>query len=388
MINRVSVSDFGALGDGMHDDFSALQRALDSGADIIDIPQGIYCISDTLKVHSDTHIKADHGAKIVMKGGARRHRNDFLLTNADTVSGNVNIRITGGIWDGNNRSAETAKPDDIFEKDGYSGTVLNFSGVDGLSLGHMVIANSSTYYVRMNRIDNFEIEDISFVSDRLGWNQDGLHFGGSVRHGKVKDIRALSYGQTNDDMIALNADDSIERIENLDLCRAAIEDITFENIYSENCHCIIRMLSVTAPIRNIRFKNVFGGYRNYAINGDGARYCRTPLFREDEFPEGAGCIENIEIDNFKCYPVKSPLPSWEGTKGDCRVGLKLETRLHNFRISNFSFVQEESGEKCIALEMRNTPNQQITADGVVYETQDKNDVVSIEKFRELKIDRI
>ena len=105
-------------------------------------------------------------------------------------------------------------------------------------------------------------------------------------------------------------------------------------------------------------------------------------------PEGAVCIENIEIDNFKCYPVKSPLPSWEGTKGDCRVGLKLETRLHNFRISNFSFVQEESGEKCIALEMRNTPNQQITADGVVYETKDKNDVVSIEKFRELKIDRI
>lgn len=388
MEKRVSVNDFGAFGDGIHDDFAALQRAFDSGADTIEIPQGIYCISDTLKVHSDTRITADHGAKIVMKGGARRRRNDFLLTNADTENGNVNISITGGIWDGNNRSAETAKPDDIFEKNGYSGTVLNFSGVNGLTLNHMVIANSSTYYVRMNRIENFEIEDISFVSDCLGWNQDGLHFGGNVRHGRVRDIRALSYGQTNDDMIALNADDSIERIENLDLCRAAIEDITFENIYSENCHCIIRMLSVTAPIRNIRFRNIFGGYRNYAINGDGARYCRTPLFREDEFPEGAGCIENIEFENFRCYPVKSPLPSWEGTMGDCRVGLKLETRLHNFRISNFSFAQEESGEKCVALEMRNTPNQQITADGIIYETKTKNDIVTIENFRELKIYRI
>ena len=388
MENRVSVIDFGAYGDGMHDDYEAVQRALDSGADVVEIPQGIYCISRTLKVHSDTFITADHGAKLVMKGGLRRRRDDFLLTNADCEKGNVNIRITGGIWDGNNRSAETAKPDDIFEKDGYSGTVLNFAGVDGLALQHMVIANSATYYVRMNRIENFVIEDISFVTDRLGWNQDGLHFGGNVRHGTVRDIRALSYGQTNDDMIALNADDSVERIENLDVCRAAIEDITFENIYSENCHCIIRMLSVTAPIRNIRFRNIFGGYRNYAINGDGARYCRTPLFSEDEFPDGAGCIENIVIENFRCYPVKHPLPSWEGTKGDWRVGLKLETRLHNFRITNFSFTQEDSGEKCIALEMRNTPNQRITADGVAYETKTRNDVVTIEDFSEIKIDRI
>ncbi len=387
MMKRVSVRDFGAFGDGMHDDYEALQRALDSGAAEIEIPQGIYCVSGTLKIHSNTHIYADHGAKLVMKSSERRHRNDFLLTNADTVNGNVNIGITGGIWDGNNRSEQNKKPDDLFDKNGYSGTVLNFAGVDGLALRHMVIANSTTYYVRMYRLENFDIEDISFVSDRIGWNQDGLHFGGRVRHGRVKDIRALSYGQTNDDMIALNADDSVERIENMDGCRDIIEDIVFENIYCESCHCIIRMLSVTAPIRNIRFKNVFGGYRNYAINGDGARYCRTPLFKEEEFPDGAGCIENIEIENFRCYPVKQPPSSWEGTKGNCSVGLMLETRINNFRISGFSFSQETEGEECVALQMRNTPGQRIIADGKVYETDSKTDVIRIADFREISIDR-
>lgn len=386
MAKCVSVRDFGARGDNLHDDRAAFQMALDSGAEEVVIPQGIYCISDTLKVHSNTHIRAELGAKIVMKSASRRHQDDFLLTNADVQSGNVNIAITGGIWDGNNRMPENEKPD-IFEENGYSGTVLNFVNVKGLTLKHMVVSNSVTYYVRMAWLEDFEIEDISFVSDRAGWNQDGLHFGGNVRHGHVKDIRALSYGQTNDDMIALNADDSMVRVENRGLCRAAIEDITFENIYTEACHCIIRMLSVSAPIRNIRFKNVYGGYRVYAINGDAARYCRTPLFDDADHPDGVGCIESIEIENFQCYPVKEKEAWWEGPGGDPSVGLMFESKINNFRISNFRFSQSEDGKECVALKMRNVPGQRIVADGQTYETSAKADVVTIADFKEIKIDR-
>lgn len=387
MAKCVSVRDFGALGDNLHDDREAFQKALDSGAAEILIPQGIYRISDTLRVHSNTHIRADLGAKIVMYSASRRHQDDFLLTNAETDTGSVNIAVTGGIWDGNNRMPENAKPD-IFEENGYSGTVLNFVNVNGLTLRHMVVANSATYYVRMAWLENFEIEDISFVSDRAGWNQDGLHFGGNVRHGHVKDIRALSYGQTNDDMIALNADDSMVRVENRGLCRAAIEDITFENIYTEACHCIIRMLSVTAPIRNIRFKNVYGGYRNYAINGDAARYCRTPLFDDADHPDGVGCIEDIEIDNFQCFPVKEKAPWWEGSLGNSSVGLMLESKIDRFHMSNFRFSQDPQGTPCVALQMRNVPGQRIIADGSVYEAHEKSDVIRIGDFKEITITRL
>ena len=35
---QVSVLDFGAVGDGVHDDYAAIQKALDSGAEEILIP--------------------------------------------------------------------------------------------------------------------------------------------------------------------------------------------------------------------------------------------------------------------------------------------------------------------------------------------------------------
>ena len=271
-----NVLEYGAVGDGIHDDYPAIQAVLDCGADEVIIPHGVYCISQTLLVKSNTSIIADKTAKIVMKSTARRKRNEFLLSNSDVEKGNNNIKIIGGIWDGNNMAPENAKPD-LFDKEGYSGAMLNFVNVDGLELKNMVLSNSVTFYVRMCKVHNFTIEDISFVCDNFGANQDGLHFGGDVKHGIVKNIRALSFGQTNDDMIALNADDCIERVENLDLCCDSIEDITFENIYAENCYTIIRMLSVTSEIKNIHIKNVYAGFRAIAINADGARHCATPL---------------------------------------------------------------------------------------------------------------
>ena len=92
-----SVIDFGAIGDGRSDDYKAFQAALNSSEKEIYIPQGVYNISETLKVPSDKHIIAEKTAKIVMKPFTRRHRGDFLLSNADVTGGNVNIKIEGGI---------------------------------------------------------------------------------------------------------------------------------------------------------------------------------------------------------------------------------------------------------------------------------------------------
>jgi len=384
---KKSVIEYGAYGDGVHDDFAAVQAALDSGAEEIYIPQGIYCISDTLKVHSNTRITADKTAKIVMKCKTRRQRNDFLLSNSDTAGGNKNITIVGGIWDGNNTAPENAKPD-IFDKNGYSGAVLNFVNVDGLKLQDMVIANSVTYYVRMAKLRNFEIENIDFVSDKFGHNQDGLHFGGDVKHGIVRNIRALSYGQTNDDMVALNADDSIERVENLDLVRDDIEDITIENIYTESCHSIIRMLSITAAIRNIRIKNVYGGFRCYAINADAARYCRTPLFKDEDMPNGVGIIENIEIENFRCFPVPNMDSSSGMTGGTTQTALMMETKVDNFIIKNFEQITRDDAPKDFsAMKMRNVADINVCADGVEYHIKEKSDVLDIGNFTDIVINK-
>lgn len=381
-----SVLEYGALGDGICDDYAAIQAAFDSGAEEVVIPQGIYCVSETLMVPSNIRITADKTAKIVMKSKVRKKRKEFLLSNADVENGNGNIQITGGIWDGNNTAKEHEKPD-IFDQEGYSGSLLNFVNVEGLVLKDMVLANTVTYYVRMSRLHHFQIEDINFISDRFGANQDGLHFGGDVKHGTVKNIRALSLGQTNDDLIALNADDSIERVENFDLVRDDIEDITFENLYAESCHTIVRMLSVTAAIRNIYFKNVYAGYRCYAINLDGARYCRTPLFAEEDYPEGVGRVSDISFENFTCYPVFDVPADWKGSQPNPKVALMFESNMHNFSMTGFRKISvENEPADSVALSAGNVVNETICADGKDYVLNRKDDVLKLENFTELRVE--
>ena len=384
---KKSVLDFGAFGDGVHDDYIAFQTALDSGARIITVPQGIYLISQTLKVQSNTDIIADRNAKIIMKSVSRRKRNEFLLSNSDTVNGNTNIKITGGIWDGNNTAPENAKPD-LFDKEGYSGAMLNFVNVDNLVLKDMVLSNSVTFYARLCKVHHFVIENIDFTCDAFGVNQDGLHFGGDVKHGKVKNIRALSYGQTNDDMIALNADDSIERVENLDLCRDTIEDIAFENIYAENCHTIIRMLSVTAEIKNLRFKNIYGGFRCNAINADAARYCATPLFNDEDYPNGVGRISDIYIENFTCFPVFELPQGFGGTKVLPNTALMVESGMDNFNISNFNYICfGDELKRCPAVKAANLTGERICADNKQYLLETKKDVVLLDNFKDISINK-
>lgn len=374
--NGINVLAFGADASGMTDSLAAFERAVHAAHEKrlpVFIPTGLYILESTLFLPSDTAVFAERTARIKLGGACRKARGDFLLSNADTVHGNKNISVSGGVWDGNNTAEANAKPD-LFDKNGYSGTVLNFSGVENLTLSDLVIANSVTYNIRMTRIENFVIENIDFVSDTFGQNQDGLHFGGEVRHGRVKNIRALSHGQTNDDLIALNADDSVERVENLDLVRGTIEDIVFEDLFAEDCHTILRFLSVTAPIRNITIRNVYGGYRCYAINLDGARYCRTPLFAEQEYPDGIGKIENVLIENMTCRET-----------GTARCpAICLETGTKNFRLKNFRLVRSES--LAPALAAKNLVRTRIEADGDARVLKNKDEHAEIRNFRDLAVD--
>lgn len=374
--NGINVLAFGADASGMTDSLAAFERAVHAAHEKrlpVFIPTGLYILESTLFLPSDTAVFAERTARIKLGGACRKARGDFLLSNADTVHGNKNISVSGGVWDGNNTAEANAKPD-LFDKNGYSGAVLNFSGVENLTLSDLVLANSVTYNIRMTRIENFVIENIDFVSDAFGRNQDGLHFGGEVRHGHVKNIRALSHGQTNDDLIALNADDSVERVENLDLVRGAIEDIVFENLFAEDCHTILRFLSVTAPIRNITIRNVYGGYRCYAINLDGARYCRTPLFAEQEYLDGIGKIENVLVENMTCRET-----------GTARCpAICLETGTKNFRLKNFRLVRSES--LAPALAAKNLVRTRIEADGDARVLKNKDEHAEIRNFRDLAVD--
>lgn len=295
-----SVRDFGAAGDGIQNDAPAIQKALDSGAATVYVPAGEYRIGNTLRIRSNTHLLCDGQARLFLCEKKTKKRGDFLMTNADPGCGNQNISVSGGIWDGNFDAKNNDKPADLFDENAWSGATLNFVGVEGLTLSDLDMRNSTVYYIRMARLRHFVIRGIRFSSARQAYNQDGLHFGGHVYNGLIENITA-SPGQTNDDLIALNADDSMVRQENRDLCCGPIEDVTIRNIFAEDCYTAFRLLSVTSPIRRIRIENVYAGCRHFAVNIDGARYCRTPLVIEEKFPHGAGLLEDILFRNMHVW---------------------------------------------------------------------------------------
>lgn len=337
--------DFGIMGDGITDDTPALQRALNTCGGYLELPAGIYLITRTLLVPSNTHLKLHPYAVMKLSGEIRRRAGEFLLSNADARNGNENITIEGGLWDGNCCGTFNEKPD-IFTPNGWSGSMFNFHKVKNLKLSSMTVMDSPAYFFRFCELDGFDIQNIIFTGNNARPNQDGLHFCGGCKNGYIGNIVALN-GQTNDDLIALNADDSLRRVENLGLVNGAIENIRIENIVAEDCHTFLRMLSVDSPIRNIEIRNVRCGCRAFAINMDAARYCRTPLFNENDRPDGVGRIENVLIKGMIAFSTAEQANA---------ALICCESNCRNVRIERFSRDLAADRSHCSLLHIRNVTN--------------------------------
>ncbi len=349
----INVREAGAMGNGIQDDYPFIQRALDEAANaVVFIPEGTYRITETLKVSSNTEIRADQNAHLFHCGSKPKHHGDFLLSNKNVTDGDENITVIGGVWDGNYDGKNNNKHPDLFAEDAWSGAMFNFQNVKNLHLEDLTLENSVVYYVRMGGVDGFHIENIRFRAKQLAFNQDGLHFHGGCRNGVVKNIVAYD-NETNDDFIALNADDSTARLENRDLYMGDIENITFENIRAENCYTFVRMASVTSRIRNITMKNIYCGCRMYAVNMDALRYCKTPLFKEEEYPNGCGAIENIKIENMRVFST---------AKDSIQPLICAESLCKNFRIEGFERVlsKDVHPDANPTIQARNLTNTQIT----------------------------
>lgn len=103
----VSVKDFGAVGDGVTDDTTAIQAALDAAAGrALYFSEGVYAINDTLTVSADTTVYGDGYGSVVYQ--TAREKNIFDLSNNCVVemlrlkgdgvtSGGINFDKNNGI---------------------------------------------------------------------------------------------------------------------------------------------------------------------------------------------------------------------------------------------------------------------------------------------------
>ena len=283
--DTVSVSVFGAVGNGQADDAPAIQKALDSGAATVVIPKGTYRIGSTLRVGSGTTVTADPEAVIRLADGVAQTCYDFIITNKHPGNGDADIRVQGGIWDANNEHNARGKDGDFF---GYTGTAINFVNVKQLTLRDLTVRNPDAFSIRLGEVEDFLVENIVLDQTVHRPNQDGVHVGGYSQRGVIRKIRALHPNTPNDDMVALNADDDVERVLNLGMRRGPIRNVLVEHIRAEGAYTFVRLLSREARVENIVVRDVKGTCRHYALNLNRWR-----------FPAGSGDIRNVLVEDFE-----------------------------------------------------------------------------------------
>ena len=279
----------GVRGDGVYDDTAGLQAALDSGAGVVRLPMppAHYVISRALVIHSGQSLLADRRAVIRLADHAHAH----MLTNADHGALSRGITVQGGIWDGNNAHQtceyhETRNYLVPYDPARYLGVLLQFNNVEDLHLSGLTLKNPETFGIQMGNIRRFTIEDITFDYNKLRTEMDGVHLHGNCHQGRIANLK----GDTNDDVVALNADDGWL----FEMSRGPITDVQVDGIWCDRGYTALRLLSEGSPIRRVRISNVFGTFSRLVAN----------MGPYDVHPGEPGEIGDVVFDGIFCS--KSP----------------------------------------------------------------------------------
>ena len=282
----------GTVGDGVHDDTAALQAALDSGASVVELPRPprCYLISRALVIHSEQTLLVDRNATIRLADGAHAH----MLTNASHAGGDHGITVVGGIWDGNNAHQtceyhETGRWQVPYDPRRYLGVLLQFNHVADLRLAGLTLKDPEAFGIQVANLRRFTIEDITFDYNMLRANMDGVHLNGNCHQGRIANLK----GATNDDMVALNADDG----SMYEMSRGPITDIQVDGLWAENGYTAVRLLSAGAPVRRVRISNIYGSFRFYVVS----------FTHHSVHPGEATEFSEVTIDGVCCAKPLEPL---------------------------------------------------------------------------------
>jgi polygalacturonase len=314
----------GARGDGTGDDGRAFQQLTDSDERLIVVPAGTYSVATPIRLRSGTRLIAHPAAVIRLADGAELGVKDALVSNANWDDGDSDISLEGGIWDGNCLNVRRAAED---ERTGYTGNLLLFRNVKGFSMKDMTLRDPSSYFVCLGKVVEFSIQDIRLRINHHTRNQDGIHVSGGCSDGLIREIHATGRYCPGDDLVALNADDALDRSETRSALAGDIRRIRVHGLYAEDCHAFVRLASVWSTIEDVYMTDFIGGCTCTVVNADGLRFCRSPLFETDDvrFAGGVGNLRNIRLERLRVHKTSiepSPL-------------LQLHTRMQGFDIKDF-----------------------------------------------------
>ena len=135
---------------------------------------------------------------------------------------------------------------------------MRFNNVKNLAIRALTLKDPVTFGMQLGKLWQFSVEGITFDYNLKRANMDGVHLNGNCRWGRVANLK----GTTNDDMVALNADDGGWA----EMSRGPIEDVLVDGLFSEDGYTAVRLLSAGSPVKRVQIANVFGAYRRNVVS--------------------------------------------------------------------------------------------------------------------------
>lgn len=238
-----------------------------------------------LVIPSNTRLVVGANVTVQAAGG---QTNPVLIQNQNANgSGDANISIEGGIWDGN-RASQTRS-----DGSAMCAFMIWFSNVNALDLRRMTWTNSIAYHSFLSSVQQFRVENIQIYDPTPFINGDGVHIHGNSRDGVVRDIS----GDTGDDLIAMLTHDTSHSYT-LPLDSGPISDILVENIVGnpvKGAYHLVTLVDFAAfPMSRVTVRNVSGNYTD-----GGVRLAGT-----------AGVKQAMVVDTINCSPLAGTNPTY------------------------------------------------------------------------------
>ena len=245
--NEINVKQFGAYGDGTHDDTSIIQNALDSDYNVY-LPEGTYIISDTLIMPFNKILKGQNKFKSIIKSTIE---NDYTIQYGESYDYNG---LGGRIED-----ITITSENDISNKP------FGIYAYSSITLKHIRFYTIGKVFDRINNyIDNILLDDVyigycvpngDYIFKNAG-NNDGLninqlkiskYLGDTTEYNSIM-INKCHGGNINNSIIGMGI--------NIENCNA----FSITNSHLENTDTSINLKDSEVSLKNMLI------YKNSAVN--------------------------------------------------------------------------------------------------------------------------
>ena len=336
---NVSVSDFGAKGDGRSDDSAAIQKAVDacaaSGGGRVVLPSGRVFVCGPVQLRSNIELHLEHASRLKAIPGRSLYTQETMAIlggdgrkwlHADRAD---NIAITGGgTIDGSGVAFMKEELPAIFRTDADRPFMLHLEACRRISLRDVTFEDAPFWTVHLAGCEDVAIDGIRILDNVKIANSDGIDIH-RCRNVRVSGCTIIA----GDDGICLKSERGYEALGDC-------EDIVVTGCTIRSTSCAIKIGSGTAgAIRRVVVSgcSVFASHRGLGIQARDQGLVEDVLFSDitvqtryeaacwwgDATPiyvtamrreEGAalGCVRDVRFSNIRCRGENGVLIASEG----------------------------------------------------------------------------